>query len=86
LVIEVKFWINGVSFDSCVVGDELPVGSFGVVVSPGCPCGDLSADFVDVADASAQALFRQYTQFTFRTYSISLYAKKHYNQLPRTGV
>ena len=45
-----EIWVNGVQFDSCIVGGELPVCAFGVIVATGCPCGDLSADFVDVAD------------------------------------
>jgi hypothetical protein len=55
-----EFWVHGVQFDSGVVGGELPVDAFGVVVSPGCPCGDLFANFADAADATAQTLLRRH--------------------------
>ena len=61
-----EFRVHGVPFDSCIVGGELPVDAFGVIVSPGRPSGDLLANFVDASNTSAQALFRQHTQFTFR--------------------
>ena len=50
-----EFWVHGVQFNSGIVGGELPVGSFGVVVLPGCPCGDLAAIFVHVSDADHAA-------------------------------
>jgi hypothetical protein len=62
---ELEHRVHGVPFDSSVVRVELPLNTLGVVVSISRPRGDLFANFLQTADASAQTLFRQNTQFTF---------------------
>jgi hypothetical protein len=48
-----------------VVGGKLPMGVFGVTIPPNSPGGDLLVNFIHVADAPTQTLFRQYTDIKY---------------------
>ena len=51
-----KFRVHGVQFDSGIIGGELPVDGFDVIVLPGCPSGNLLANFVSTANGIGMTL------------------------------